>query len=145
VKVCVLGVLLISSGLMGCASLNEPEQVETRSREFLNVDGSFLRSTGSGQSSDLVNNPSNSGSENSSTDEPAPMVALVPAARPASKKSTAPDLSLLFDQEGAIEIVAEEMSIGTSCTIFLEMLAVNYVLDPKLASSGGSVCRFNYS
>ena len=54
-----------------------------------------------------------------------------------SQQSTAPDLSLLFDQEGAIEIVAEEMSIRDFVHyIFGEMLAVNYVLDPKLASPG---------
>ena len=137
-KVCVLGVLLISAGLFGCATLDEAEQGETRLPASLDVDRSFLSSTdGLSQSSDLGNNPSNPGSENNAPDEPSPIVALEPAARPTSKKSTAPDLSLLFDQEGAIEIVAEEMSIRDFVHyIFGEMLAVNYVLDPKFASSG---------
>jgi general secretion pathway protein D len=136
VKVCVLGALLISAGLFGCATLDGAEQGETRFPASLDVDRSFLSSNGLRQSSDLGDNPSDSGSENNSADEPAPVVALEPAAQPTSKKSTAPDLSLLFDQEGAIEIVAEEMSIRDFVHyIFGEMLAVNYVLDPKLASS----------
>ncbi len=136
-KVCVLGVLLISAGLFGCASLDGAEQGETRFSASLDVDKSFLSSTASSKSSDLGDNLSNSVSNNNSSDEPAPFVALEPPAWPTSQQSTAPDLSLLFDQEGAIEIVAEEMSIRDFVHyIFGEMLAVNYVLDPKLASPG---------
>lgn len=136
-KKCVLGFLLISSGLIGCASLDQAEQVETRSPALLEVDRSFLGANGSRQSSDQGSAPSNAGEANNSANGPAPMVALVPAARPTSKNSTVSDLSLLFDQEGAIEIVAEEMSLRDFVHyIFGEMLAVNYVLDPSLASSG---------
>ena len=136
-KKCVLGFLLISSGLIGCASLDQAEQVETRSPALLEVDRSFLGASGSRQPSDQGSAPSNAGEANNSANGPAPMVALVPAARPTSKNSTVSDLSLLFDQEGAIEIVAEEMSLRDFVHyIFGQMLAVNYVLDPSLASSG---------
>ena len=136
-KKCVLGFLLISSGLIGCASLDQAEQVETRSPASLEVDRSFLGASGSRQPSDQGSAPSNAGEANNSANGPAPMVALVPAARPTSKNSTVSDLSLLFDQEGAIEIVAEEMSLRDFVHyIFGQMLAVNYVLDPSLASSG---------
>ena len=74
----------MSAGLFGCASLGGAEQGETRFPAFLDVDRSFLNSTGLNQSSDLGDNL-DSVSDNNSSDEPAPFVALEPAARPTSQ------------------------------------------------------------
>lgn len=137
-KVCVVGALLISLGLVGCASLDEAERLETGFPESLNVDRSFLGAKGSRQPTD-EGRTADVAEANNSPDESEPMVALTPAARLSKKNNTMSDLSLLFDQEGAIEIVAEEMSLRDFVHYtFGEVLEVNYVLDPSFASSGGS-------
>ena len=51
-KVCVSGVLLICSGLIGCASLDEANLVETGLPAPLEVDRSFLGAKGLRQALD---------------------------------------------------------------------------------------------
>jgi len=156
VKGFVLGVLFFSSGLIGCASLGEEDQVATRSPASLDVNRSFLSENEAHQSPDQGGETlgdqggetlgdqggetlGDQGVENHSASAPLPMLVLESAVRPLGKTSTMADLGLLFDQDGAIEVVAEEMSIRDFVHyIFGEILAVNYVLDPKFATSGGS-------
>lgn len=138
-RVFLLGVMFFSSVLSGCASLDGGEQDELRSAASLDVGRSFLGADGTPQSLDEGIPLSDLKQEGDPAKGLEPMAMLEPADRPLGKASTMADLSLLFDQEGAIAIVAEEMSVRDFIHyIFGEMLAVNYVLDPKFASIGGS-------
>lgn len=138
-KVFLVGMVLISSGLIGCASLEEGKEGKNSPSTRLDLNPSFLSDDGLNQKIEQVSTASNQEEAVKASNGRVPMATLVPAARPSSKKSMVSDLSLLFDRDGAIEIVAEEMSLRDFVHyVFGELLTVNYVLDPTLASSGSS-------
>jgi len=137
VKIFVLVGLLICSGLIGCASLDQGEQSETRNPGLLGVDRSFLGAKSSIQSTVQGGSARNADEVNNPDKVPGPTVRLVPTVHPTSKKNSLANLSLLFKQDGAIEIAAEEMSLRDFVHyVFGEILEVNYVLDSSFSSPG---------
>jgi len=145
VKKFVAGYLFISLGLVGCANLDQSGVAENKSPKMLNVEKSFLVSAApdmSGQISESENPADGLIDVDDSANVRAGMVSLLPAVRPVTNASTVSDLSVMFPEEGALEIIAEEMTTRDFIHyIFGEMLQVNYVLDPKLASAGSDATK----
>ena len=109
----VAGYLFISLGLVGCANVDQSGVAESKSPKMLNVEKSFLVSAApdmSGQISESENPADGLSDVDDPANVQAGMVSLLPAVRPVANASTVSDLSVMFPEEGALEIIAEEMT-----------------------------------